>query len=80
MQKTDVSEIINEDLKNRKKGFSILIQGSFEENAQWVAVDFFNTPIELIEPAMGFAMHQNDTLLKGVLGGINAEFEFYRQE
>jgi hypothetical protein len=79
MPKIDVSETVEEYLKENAGNFAILIQGSFKENEQRVSVDFYSTPLKYIEPALGFAMNQNDTFLKGVLGGINSEFEYYRQ-
>lgn len=79
MPKIDVSEPAEEYLKENAGNFVILIQGSFKENEQRVSVDFFSTPLRNIEPALGFAMNQNDVFLKGVLGGINSEFEYYRQ-
>lgn len=78
MQKIDVNKEVEEFLENNPERFAILIYGSFEQDKQGVAVEFFKTPIRNIEPALGYAMHHSDIMLKGVLGGINSEFEYYR--
>ncbi len=79
MQKIDVNEQVIGFLDKNPQRFAVLVYGTFEEDKQAVAVDFFTTPIPLIEPALGFAMNKSDILLKGFLGGINAEFEFHRE-
>jgi hypothetical protein len=77
MQRTD-EEVINFIAEN-KANFQITITGSLKDDEQFVEVNFYNTEISIIEPALGFAISENEVLLKGFLGGIMAEFEHFKK-